>query len=348
MNHFLFPFNLVHKGANVVLYGAGEAGLCFYKQLMLTKYAKVVLWADKDWKEYKWRGYPVGDIKECRDMKYDYIVIAIRNADIADSVKNELMKQGVEEKKIIHSKEYYCISDYLDEDSINDEILFKRYLNYKGIETDSMTLEEIGETRRLYFERYAKGKPIRVICDTDIAVRDLILAQYYGNDYTNYKATDMAVRMMAVENYYGEDNSGFELYRRMQYRTGYDWTDRYKKLIQSYEENGYDRECPIDIGRNLEIMDGAHRLTLALYHGDEFIRARMFDFSKNRVFDEDYFWKSGFEEPICNAICEKTEQLLQDANYDFVGVIWPPAIGLADELLEELDTFSEKVKIIES
>jgi len=348
MNHFLFPFHLIPYKSKIVLYGAGDVGLCFYKQLETTQYADVVLWADKNWKDYIWRDYPVNDINRINDIEYDYVVIAINDSDIVHEVAIQLETQlGVERDKIIYSDNYFCIADYLSDNSLNGEKLFNQFLYAKNLKPSEMTAENLYNERSLFFRRYRYGKDIKVICKQEMPVNDLILAQYYANDYTNYEFCDLAVRMMAVEEFYGFNNYGFDLYRRMQLDSGFDWTDRFKELIKSYENYGEKNKNVLELDRDFAIMDGAHRLTLALYHGYEFVQTNIYDSKRNRNFDKNFFWKKEFSKDECDMIQKKTNDILDSVNYDFIGVIWPPAMDYADSILNDINTFSSNVSVIE-
>ena len=101
--NYLFPFQLVPKDSILILYGAGTVGLCFYKQLETTGYARVALWVDKNWENCKKKNFPVNAVESIHDCDaYDYIVIAIESKEIADEVRNMLVNSfGIEDRKII-------------------------------------------------------------------------------------------------------------------------------------------------------------------------------------------------------------------------------------------------------
>lgn len=187
----------------------------------------------------------------------------------------------------------------------------------------------------------------RVVKEGSLSVRDIILAQYYNNDFSHYKYEDLAVRYMAIENYYGkyEDNRGFELYQKLQEHSGFNWTDRYKNLIASYAE-GYDEGSKIELDKDLNIMDGAHRLALALYHNQEFINVTIHSGLRNREYgDVDAFWKLGFSRDETAVIEKKTEELLESLHYSYIGVIWPPAMKYKDEIIDDLNRYDPQIKV---
>lgn len=56
---------------------------------------------------------------------------------------------------------------------------------------------------------------------------------------------------------------------------------QYRELIQSFESRGYDPSYPILIDTRGRIIDGLHRLALAVYHGLPSIRCQVTDASEN-------------------------------------------------------------------
>jgi len=102
----LFPYEIIEKGSNIILYGAGDIGQSFYKQLENTKYCNVVLWVDRDFNRYENFNLPVASLDRIGNMEYDYIVIAICDEPIAQQVKDNLIHIGLEESKIIWKKPF--------------------------------------------------------------------------------------------------------------------------------------------------------------------------------------------------------------------------------------------------
>lgn len=98
--NFLFPFEKVEKGANIVLYGAGEVGKTFYAQIKHSKYCQIVLWADKD---YLNKGMGIKSPNKINTINYDMVVVAINDSNIAEQIRNDLITKGVDQDKIVWS-----------------------------------------------------------------------------------------------------------------------------------------------------------------------------------------------------------------------------------------------------
>lgn len=104
---FIFPFNMVRKGSKVLLYGAGNVGRQFYRQVTTLNYCEIVGWIDGNAEQYRQEGMQVEKIEtiERRKMDYDVIVIAIESMETAKSIGKKL----VEEYKVLRDKLVYQI-----------------------------------------------------------------------------------------------------------------------------------------------------------------------------------------------------------------------------------------------
>lgn len=178
-----------------------------------------------------------------------------------------------------------------------------------------------------------------IIGKNDFAVKDILLAQFQNGEGVFY---DIAVRVLAIEQYYGKNNFGYDLYARMQNRFfGYGefWLDRYIRLIQSYEQKALDKNHPIELDENLMLIDGAGRLALALYHDKEFIYGNVHKTCCTRVWNYSLLWELNFASEEIKLIREKAEELYDKCKYQYVGVIWPSAYHLRDEIVAEMDSY---------
>lgn len=120
-NQYIFPFDMVEKKSNIVLYGGGMVGQQYFMQIRATNYCNVMLWADRNYVKLRRIGIPVDDpvrMSEVSD-KIDYFVIAIVKREIASSViemlENEL---SVDRGKII-----YCLNSVMDVGPYNNRII---------------------------------------------------------------------------------------------------------------------------------------------------------------------------------------------------------------------------------
>lgn len=203
--------------------------------------------------------------------------------------------------------------------------------------------------RRLLKDKQKKLYPQH----STIAVSDLILAQFSNEHFADYRYFDFAHRLFAIEQFYGKNSFGYELYRKMQdisggHRWDESWLRRFQNLIREYDKTKtYDGKHPIIcFANNWQIKDGAHRLSLAYYHGEEFLPVEIESTCHDRRWSYNWLWAGEFGEEKftideIQKITEKTKQIFDDITYDFVGIIWPPAMPYKDEIINDLNRYGE-------
>lgn len=86
----------------------------------------------------------------------------------------------------------------------------------------------------------------------------------------------LAVRLAAIEQYDGKNSFGYDYYIRAQMMHCEEHTARqrlqqFKRLMEDWKKYGYRREYPLCLNRGCEVIDGNHRLALAVYHGQRTI-----------------------------------------------------------------------------
>ena len=207
------------------------------------------------------------------------------------------------------------------------------------------------EAKQQKFERYVAEHPEeyydqqrsatlqsgRILDTKKFAVRDLLFSQFSDGEAVFY---DIVIRLIAIEQYYDKNTLGYDLYTRLQNNIvkGEFWIPRFEKLIQSYEANGYDKGMPIEVDENLQIIDGAGRLALAIYHNEEFVPVRFHKSTIKREYNYNHLWELNYSSEEIKSIHEKAIGLLNRFKYSFVGVIWPSAYHLREEITEEINT----------
>lgn len=98
---FIFPFGEIPKGASVILYGAGYVGRIFRYQLTLSGYCFIAAWVDKGYQREELRQMGVVGMDALHTQQYDYVVLAVSNAEIAAEIITQLISNGVDKEKII-------------------------------------------------------------------------------------------------------------------------------------------------------------------------------------------------------------------------------------------------------
>lgn len=96
-----FPFDKIKRNSHIAIYGAGQVGNSYYRQIREFNFAKVVAWVDNSWKNYKGREVPVRPIDWLLQCSFDYLIIAIQNEIIVNEVIDNLVSWGIDNNKII-------------------------------------------------------------------------------------------------------------------------------------------------------------------------------------------------------------------------------------------------------
>lgn len=99
---WLFPFHLLPNGSRVVLYGAGQVGQDYYRQITDSGYCKVVLWMDKQFANNRFNKAPCGWIEDLKCCQYDWILIALNKEIVIEEVCTFLIGQNVPKEQIVY------------------------------------------------------------------------------------------------------------------------------------------------------------------------------------------------------------------------------------------------------
>lgn len=101
--YVLRPFGGIGYGKKVILYGAGVLGQQIHQYLTSNGHLEVLGWVDKNWMNYREKGFCVDPVKKIADFGdlYDYILIANIMQDTADAIRKNLLDSGVDNDKIL-------------------------------------------------------------------------------------------------------------------------------------------------------------------------------------------------------------------------------------------------------
>lgn len=98
---YLFPFEKIEIGKRILIYGAGDVGFQYAKQIAMTSFAKVVGFIDREKDRTRINNIPIYSIEDIGSLEYDYIVVALKSGTNAKLVKKDLKSQGVSEERLI-------------------------------------------------------------------------------------------------------------------------------------------------------------------------------------------------------------------------------------------------------
>lgn len=114
----------------------------------------------------------------------------------------------------------------------------------------------------------------------------------------------IAARWLAIEGFYGKNNYGYNIYVKQltaqaKVNTRYKRLERFKSLIKSFGVDKYNNENNVMIMDDSRLIDGAHRVSLLMYHGEKSVNVDMYD-SKNMILnphdDSIYLTRDNYKE----------------------------------------------------
>lgn len=97
---YRFPYELFAGNDRVVLYGFGAVGSTFYWQNKQYNFCNIVACIDKNADRNEFTSVPFVYLQDLDEITFDYILIAVTNSDVANSIKESLMDVGIQEKFI--------------------------------------------------------------------------------------------------------------------------------------------------------------------------------------------------------------------------------------------------------
>ena len=99
----IYKFSDIEKlfEKKVVVYGAGTVGQGYYSQLIKYQKINIVSWVDKNSTAYDFDYFDVQPVEIISGLDFDYILIAVLEEELADSIKNDLISMCIPKEKII-------------------------------------------------------------------------------------------------------------------------------------------------------------------------------------------------------------------------------------------------------
>lgn len=91
-------------GRKIVLYGAGQVGKDYYKQIVKNGACEIVAWVDLNYEECKNTDRNIEGINRLFEIDYDYVLVCIVDEKIAKQIRNMLEQLHICQDKILWSK----------------------------------------------------------------------------------------------------------------------------------------------------------------------------------------------------------------------------------------------------
>lgn len=172
-----------------------------------------------------------------------------------------------------------------------------------------------------------------------VPVKDLITMQIYFP--MRFRSWVMAVHALYLEYLNGKSSIGLELEKKLlQKQNGDDKLVEYDNKIKQIRSTDWKDIEPIEVDRDMRLIDGALRLAIAYYDHQDFIYVRCADYSlRQYVYGRDYLWSLGFDAKELHLVEKKVVEILENSRYLNTCIIWPPARGMYEELQGALTSY---------
>lgn len=106
------------ENARIILYGAGELGEKYRKQMKIRPDLKFLFCVDENYKKLSGKEFPVEMPQKIAGSDFDYIVITIKNRERAMQIKKELLEQNIREEKIVWCEQPEAYWRYMDAEGL--------------------------------------------------------------------------------------------------------------------------------------------------------------------------------------------------------------------------------------
>ena len=118
---YLFPFEKIPYNSKVLIYGAGDVGQEYLKQIIATGYCEILGFVDYAYDRYPAMIVPIYSPEQIAYIQYDYIVLALKTGIYIQEIMQTLLSQNISKEKIVYIGSRKEIPILLEESSINTE-----------------------------------------------------------------------------------------------------------------------------------------------------------------------------------------------------------------------------------
>lgn len=179
----------------------------------------------------------------------------------------------------------------------------------------------MNKIKKIYYIIYNKLKNENFECAL-VNTNTIFNAQMKNNGYNRL---DIIVRLLVLEEEIGMNNCGWRLYKKMQTKrclakqselTIDDRIIKYKNLINSWKENGYDNVTPIVINKKKQLIDGSHRIALSIFYKQKLIKCKITNIDDTCDYSAEWFKNNGFCKSEMQIINNKYEEVRKQMMYN--------------------------------
>ena len=187
---YIFPYDKVKKGENIVLYGAGKVGREYIEQIEKNHYCEIAGVIDRSLNSIE--GYNIVSINQLREISYDKKVVSVVKKQFVDEIVEELTHAGIDADRVV-------MATFLSENSF--------------IETEENDSDEL---RCAVINRYGLGDVVM-----DLPLIESIRKQWNGKVFISHisKFKDLFEDSPLVDECVEEiDHNGYDLIMEREHR----------------------------------------------------------------------------------------------------------------------------------
>ncbi len=283
--HFIFPYKEVEKESKIVLYGAGDQGYDYYRQVKASDYCTIVAWLDRQYKWYRYLNLPVESPETIVDLSFDTVVVAARKRSTFESIRDDLGKWGISSNRIVWK-----------ENSFIDVDIAARY-DYERVAQEAE--DAILVDPYSFITENRLDIVIRVLYVNDII--DDLNGSPRKDDYKLHER--LYKQLMMVQNGGSEptDTLTSAFFSEYERKSGWKaFKQDLDDLVASMQKEGFKREGFVPVDKQGRLINGAHRIAVAIAYGiDAWIRNYPFE-GLELEFSEKWLKENGFSsEEVC-------------------------------------------------
>lgn len=93
INQYICEDVNILKNKRIIIYGAGKIGRSIYSELSRIPNIDIVLWVDKNYEFYNYECHRIAPPQEIVSREFDYVLIAIKNKELANAIKDDLVEK---------------------------------------------------------------------------------------------------------------------------------------------------------------------------------------------------------------------------------------------------------------
>lgn len=158
--------------------------------------------------------------------------------------------------------------------------------------------------------------------ETFLRLPDLLAGQFKGQHFRRY---DLLIRARLASCWWNtspdidQAQDDYELMQRL--RGGHDTLNQFRLLVASVAERGLDPDYPVGVSPNGPLLDGAHRVALALVRNCERIAVDVRDSRIPPDFGRGWFVERGFSADSLRHADELLDHFLLTTGHDTIAVV---------------------------